>query len=407
MGNYKINKALYKKRKQCFQPCHCNDSTLLVFRSLKDIVDVGAVPTHTTILQETKAPNSTENANISITVPVPLLRRSSWWFQVVMYSLFLLSSQSVATILGKNSKWMATLVLNAGFPVLLPLLFFLPSETDHSLAKHPSKKQPSQLVLASIYISLGILLVADSMLYAIGLLYLPVSTFTLICATQLAFNALFSFFLNSQKFTPFIINSLVLLTISSILLVFIPDDSSDSSTHKNRYALGCLCTIGASAGYSLILSLTQLAFQKILKTENFRLVLDMIIYTSAVATSVIVIGLFSSGEWKNLSSEMREFKIGSVSYVMILVWTAVSWQVYNIGTIGLIYKVSSLFSNVISTLGLPIVPVLAVFIFNEKMSGLKAVSMVLAIWGFVSYMYQHYLDDLKDRLKSADHDQVP
>ncbi|KAK1386763.1 putative purine permease [Heracleum sosnowskyi] len=350
---------------------------------------------------------------ISNTVPVPLLRRSSWWFQVVTYSLFLLSSQSAATILGKiyydkggNSKWMATLVLNAGFPVLLPLLFFLPSET-HSLAKNPSKKQPSQLVLASIYISLGILLVADSMLYAIGLLYLPVSTFTLICASQLAFNALFSFFLNSQKFTPFIINSLVLLTISSILLVFIPDDSSDSSTHKKRYALGCLCTIGASAGYSLILSLTQLAFQKILKTENFRLVLDMIIYTSAVATSVIVIGLFSSGEWKNLSTEMREFKIGSVSYVMILVWTAVSWQVYNIGTIGLIYKVSSLFSNVISTLGLPIVPVLAVFIFNEKMSGLKVVSMVLAIWGFVSYMYQHYLDDLKDRLKSADHDQVP
>ncbi|KAL8103497.1 putative purine permease 10 [Apium graveolens] len=330
-----------------------------------------------------------------------------------MFAVFVLSSQSIATILGKiyfdkggNSKWMATLVLNAGFPVLLPLLFFLPSEID-SPTENTNKKQPSQLVLASIYISLGIFLVADSMLYAIGLLYLPVSTFTLICASQLAFNALFSFLLNSQKFTPFIINSLVLLTISSILLVFIPDDSSDSCPHKNRYAVGCLCTIGASAGYSLILSLTQLAFQKILETENFRLVLDMIIYTSAVATSVIVIGLFSSGEWKNLSREMHEFKLGSVSYVMNLVWTAVSWQVYNIGTIGLIYKVSSLFSNVISTLGLPIVPVLAVFIFNDKMSGLKVISMVLAIWGFASYMYQHYLDYLKGRYTSADHDQVP
>lgn len=91
---------------------------------------------------------------------------------------------------------------------------------------------------------------------------------------------------------------------------------------------------------------------------------------------------------------------------MTLVWSAVCWQVYNIGRTGLIYKVSSLFSNVISTLGLPIVPVLAVFIFNDKMSGLKAISMVLAIWGFVSYMYQHYLDDLKVKFKSADHDQV-
>ncbi|CAK9146312.1 unnamed protein product [Ilex paraguariensis] len=56
---------------------------------------------------------------------------------------------------------------------------------------------------------------------------------------------------------------------------------------------------------------------------------------------------------------------------MNLVWTAMTWQVFSIGAVGLIFKVSSLFSNVISTLGLPIVPVLAVFIFQDK-SGLKA-----------------------------------
>ncbi|WMV15651.1 hypothetical protein MTR67_009036 [Solanum verrucosum] len=48
-------------------------------------------------------------------------------------------------------------------------------------------------------------------------------------------------------------------------------------------------------------------------------------------------------------------------------------------------------------IGLPVAPVLAVIFLHDKLSGIKVMSMVLAIWGFVSYMYQHYLDDLKDK----------
>ncbi|CAK9146320.1 unnamed protein product [Ilex paraguariensis] len=118
----------------------------------------------------------------------------------------------------------------------------------------------------------------------------------------------------------------------------------------------------------------------------------------------ILVGLFVSGEWRNLRREMREYELGNVSYIMNLVWTAVTWQVFSIGAVGLIFKVSSLFSNVISTLGLPIVPVLAVFIFHDKMSGVKVIAMLLAIWGFASYIYQHYLDDLelKDEMTRYD-----
>ncbi|THG15559.1 hypothetical protein TEA_002490 [Camellia sinensis var. sinensis] len=239
------------------------------------------------------------------------------------------------------------------------------------------------------------------MLYSIGLLYLPVSTYTLICASQLGFNALFSFFLNSQKFTPFIVNSLVLLTISSALLVFQNDSSSGSTkVSKAKNAIGFVCTVGASAGYAFMLSATQLAFKKILKSQTFRVVLDMIIYQSLVATFVIVIGLFLSGEWKTLGKEMDHFEMGKVSYVMNLVWTAISWQVFSIGAVGLIFEVSSLFSNVISILGLPIVPVLAVFLFHDRMDGVKVMAMLLAIWGFVSYVYQHYLDDLESKVRN-------
>ncbi|XVE88341.1 hypothetical protein DITRI_Ditri19aG0061700 [Diplodiscus trichospermus] len=327
-------------------------------------------------------------------------RRSyKWWLLITIYTLFLLAGQSVATLLGRlyydkggNSKWTATFVQTAGFPVLIPLYYLSAYKTSTETTGNLINP-PSILVLSAVYVSLGVFLAADCMLYSLGLFYLPVSTYSLICASQLAFNAFFSFFLNSQKFTPFIINSLVLLTLSSTLLVFQNDPSGSAKASKGKYVIGFVCTVAASAGYGLMMSLTQFCFRKVLKKQTFKVVLDMMIYPALVATLVILVGLFASGEWKSLDKEMEVFKLGKISYVNILVWTAIGWQVFSIGAVGLIFEVSSLFSNIIGTLGLPIVPVLAMIFFHDPMTGVKVISMVLAIWGFVSYVYQHYLDD--------------
>nr|GMD09776.1 probable purine permease 10 isoform X2 [Ipomoea batatas] len=335
--------------------------------------------------------------------------RYKWWAEISMYSIFLLSSQSVGTLLGRlyfdkggNSKWMATLVQVVGFPILIPLLFLKttkPQDQDGTIRS----RSPSLKIVAPLYIFMGLSNAAICMLYTVGIEYLPVTTYSLICASQLGFNALFSFFLNAQKFTPYIVNSLVLLTLSAALLVLQPESASDSPARPTRrkYIIGFASTLAASAGYAFLLALMQLAFQRVFKTaETFRLVIEMTIYQSAVASAVIVAGLFGSGEWRGLGAEMEGFEMGRTAYVMNLGWTAVGWQVFSVGCIGLIFKVSSLFSNVISILGLPIPPVLAVFILNDKMNGVKVVSMVLAIWGFVSYIYQHYLDDLKAKAKA-------
>nr|XP_029143454.1 serine/threonine-protein phosphatase 7 long form homolog isoform X4 [Arachis hypogaea] len=146
-------------------------------------------------------------------------------------------------------------------------------------------------------------------------------------------------------------------------------------------------------GYGLVLSLQQLAFKKVLKGETFKVVMDVIIYQSIVATIATLIGLFASGEWKGLNEEMRGYEMGEVSYVLNLTFTAIIWQLFSIGCVGLIFEVSSLFSNSISVLGVPIVPLLAVIVFKDKMHGIKAISMVLALWGFISYVYQHYVDE--------------
>lgn len=325
---------------------------------------------------------------------------------MAIYTLFVLGGQSTGTLLGRlyydnggKSNWMATLVQCAGFPVLIPFLFT--SNSKNSNAEFDMKK-PSILVLASIYVSLGIFLAADCVTYSIGLQYIPVTTHTLIVATHLGFNALFSYFLNGQKLTPYILNSLVLLTISSTLLVFRKDSGDSNKTSKEKYALGFICTIVAAACYALILSLTQLSFQKIIKQGTIKAILYMSIYQNLVASLVILIGLFASGDWKNLNEEMITFKTGKVSYVMNLFWTSVAWQAFAVGSIGLISKVSSLFAGIISILGLPIAPVLAVIFLHDNMTGLKAIAMVLAMWGFVSYMYQHYLDDLKTKAKRTE-----
>ncbi|KAI4315166.1 hypothetical protein L6164_028007 [Bauhinia variegata] len=337
----------------------------------------------------------------------PRFREYKWWFRVSLYIIFLLVGQSAATLLGSlyydkggNSKWMATLVQSAGFPVLLPLLFYFPPSTK--LTNISSVTKPKVSTLLFLYLAFGLLLTGDNMMYSYGLLYLPVSTYSLLCATQLAFNALFSFFLNSHKFTPFIFNSLVLLTISASLLAVNSDSEDSTEETRGKYVIGFLCTLGASATYSLYLSLVQLSFEKIIKSETFSAILDMQLYPSFVASCACVVGLFASGEWKTLEKEMEEYQKGKISYVMTLLWIAVTWQISSIGLLGLILEASSLFSNVISTLALPIVPILAVVIFHDKFNGVKVIALLLALWGFLSYIYQHYLDHFKAKTDRRD-----
>lgn len=358
--------------------------------------------------QEALGANYPGNIKVSNQSETQQSRNLRFWFRMTMYTLFLLSGQSVATLLGRlyfdkggKSKWMATVVQIIGFPIFLP--YYITSPYKNSAPNRTNSKQPSILILVAVYVFLGLLDAADSYLYSIGLQYLPVSTYSLICASQLAFNALFSFFFNSQKFTPYIVNSLVLLTISSILLVFQTDSENPSKVSKAKYAIGFICTVGASAGYGLLLSLTQFAIQHILKRETFSVVIDMTMYQSLVATCATLVGLFASGEWRGLTKDMNEYELGKVSYVMTLTWTAIGWQVFTIGAVGLILEVSSLFSNVISVFGLPVIPVLAVIFFHEEMGGAKAISLVLAIWGFISYVYQQYLDHKKLKINNENH----
>jgi drug/metabolite transporter (DMT)-like permease len=326
------------------------------------------------------------------------------WFIVAIHIIFLITGQTSATLLGRyyysqggSSKWMSSFVQTAGFPILFFGLFFFPSKSSSSA---PSETPIAKVAL--VYIVLGLIIAADDMMYSTGLHYLPVSTYSVICASQLAFSVVFSYVLNSQKLSGLIFNSVILLTLSD-LLIGVSEEPYDESggVSRGKYLLGVMLTLGASGTYSLILSLMQLTFENVIKSRFFAAVLNMQIYTALVATFASVIGLFASGEWKSLKNEMDMFKSGQFSYLMTLVWSSVSWQVASLGMVGLIFEVSSLFSNVIGTFAIPIIPFFGVMVFDDKMNGVKIIAMLVSIWGFVSYVYHHYLEDKKARKASA------
>ncbi|OMO82878.1 hypothetical protein COLO4_22780 [Corchorus olitorius] len=330
------------------------------------------------------------------------------WLRIGIFTLFAVCGQTSAVLLtrlyyekGGKSNWVAAVLQLIGFPILIPYYFTKqPKLMEHEVVVDEQQQQqtnnpPKLQLLVFVYVSLGILAAGNSFLYSVGFEYLPVSTVTIISASQLAFNAFFSYFLNKQKLTPFIINSLFILTVSSVLLVANDKSGKLPGTSAGQYAAGIICTIFGAATYALLFASQQLAFRKVLKKQTFKVVMDVIIYQFLVASIITLIGFFAAGDWRNLKTEMEGFQLGKVSYIMTLFWTAVSYQIFNFGAVALIFEVSALFSNVINALGLPITPIIAIFVFHDKMSGVKGISMVLAIWGFFSYVYQQYLDDSK------------
>uniref|UniRef100_A0ACD5V348 Uncharacterized protein n=2 Tax=Avena sativa TaxID=4498 RepID=A0ACD5V348_AVESA len=317
-----------------------------------------------------------------------------WWLLVIVDMLIVLCGQTIATLLGRlyynsggNSKWMATITQSGGSPLIAIILLLTPPESSDTGPQPPASK------MVPIYLGIGVLLGFDNLMYSYALLYLPVSTFALVAATQLGFNSITSRLINKQRFTALIANSVVVLTFSATLLgVGSSDDGTSTDLPKGKYTLGFILTLSASAVFALILSLFELTFQKVVRTRTFRWVLRVQLCTNLVASTVSVCGLFASGEWRTIPVEMAAFKDGRARYVATLVGTAVSWQAMSVASLRLITRVSSLFANVTGTVSLPLVPVFAVILFGDKMTGIKAVAMLMAVWGFLSYVYQHYLD---------------
>jgi hypothetical protein len=72
---------------------------------------------------------------------------------------------------------------------------------------------------------------------------------------------------------------------------------------------------------------------------------------------------------------------------VVLAWSAIIWQSFFLGAIGIIFCASSLLSAIVIAVLLPVTEVLAVIFYQEKFQAEKGVALALSLWGFTSYFY--------------------
>ena len=94
---------------------------------------------------------------------------------------------------------------------------------------------------------------------------------------------------------------------------------------------------------------------------------------------------------------MNGFPKGKGAYVMVMVGQAVSWHLYWVGIVGLVFSVSSVLSNVISVVTWPILSLLVVVFFNfrnftgegdDEFDIFKGVSLIPAALSVAAYFFR-------------------
>ena len=108
----------------------------------------------------------------------------------------------------------------------------------------------------------------------------------------------FAYLLVKQKFSPFSVNAIVLLTIgSSVLALHTNSDRPEGESNK-EYVLGFIMTLAASALWGFILPLTEFTYQKAKQIIDFPLVMEIQLYINFFATLFGIVGMLINNDFK-------------------------------------------------------------------------------------------------------------
>ncbi|KAK8650175.1 hypothetical protein V6N13_139823 [Hibiscus sabdariffa] len=288
---------------------------------------------------------------------------------------------------GGKRVWFSSWLETGAWPIiLLPIscAYFHRSRTQPGSQNKLFFMKPHLFLAAAV---IGILTGLDDYLYAYGVARLPVSTSAIIIASQLAFTAGFAFVLVKQKFTSYSINAVFLLTIGAGVLAMRTSGDRPANESNREYVLGFLMTLGASALYGFILPLVELTYKKAKQEISYALVMEIQMVMCLFATGVCTIGMLVNGDFKVIPREAREYKLGETNYYVIVICSAIIWQCFFLGAIGVIFCASSLLSGILIAVLLPVTEILAVIFYNESFRAEKGVALALSLWGFLSYFY--------------------
>ncbi|KAK9930349.1 hypothetical protein M0R45_027388 [Rubus argutus] len=290
---------------------------------------------------------------------------------------------------GGKRVWLSSMLLTGGFPIILvPIaVAYYHRRKNQAPADPPTKLFFMKLPLFVASAVIGVLTGLDDYIYAYGMARLPVSTIALIIASQLAFTALFAFILVKQKFTSYSINAVVLLTVGAAILGLNTSGDRPKGESNVQYTVGFLMTVAAAALYGLVLPLVELMYKKAKQNITYALVLEIQLVMCLFATIFCTVGMLVNNDFKIIPREAKKSELGETTYYVVLVASAIIWQGFYLGVIGIIFCASSLLSGIVIAVLLPITEILAVIFYHEKFHAEKGVSLVLSLWGFVSYFY--------------------
>ncbi|XP_016475107.1 purine permease 3-like [Nicotiana tabacum] len=302
---------------------------------------------------------------------------------------------------GGSRVWFSSWLQTAGWPLtLIPLalLYFYRRKIEGSNTKFYF--MTPRIFIASFVI--GVVTGLDDFLYSWGGSKLPVSTSSLLLAAQLAFTAVGAFFIVKLKFTPYSINAVILLTVGAVLLGIRSNGDRPEGVTSKAYILGFMMTLLAAALYGVILPCIELIYLKAKQAISATLVLEIQMVMCLAATTFCTTGMIVNNDFQAISREAKQFNLGEIRYYTVIVWTAIIWQCFFVGIIGVIYCSSSLMSGVMIAVLLPVTEVLAVVFYREKFSGEKGLALFLSLWGFASYFYGEFRQTKKKKNKSPE-----
>ncbi|KAL0864837.1 hypothetical protein Bca101_043955 [Brassica carinata] len=332
----------------------------------------------------------------------------NWWIWIFVCSGLVVTGRVFSTLLlnfyfvqtGRDvcddpkqfkGTWLQSVVQNAAFPFTAFFAFLWRClSSNHRETTSSCSSSFGKLFL--LYISLGVLFATYSQLYAIGRTHCIF--FFWIFTTQLIFTSIFTAVINKHKFNRWIILSIILSGVATGITssddAYIP---CEGEGYKMSY--GAWCGFFGTVAFSLSLCIMQLGFEKVILKRESKVSAVMLIqtYASLIATLICLVGLFVSGEFRDIKEDFETFKKRKPLYVFTLIGLSLSWQVMSIGLVGLVCLVSTLFSNVVSFCATPLANILVVVAFgfmDDDIELFKGGALLAGILGFASYIYSLY-----------------
>lgn len=129
---------------------------------------------------------------------------------------------------------------------------------------------------------------------------------------------------------------------------------------------------------------------------------EMQLVMEIAATALATAGMAADGGFAEMKREgERVFDRGEKVYWLTVFSNVVTWQLCFAGTAGMVFLTSSVTSGICMTALMGMNVLGGVVVYGDEFGGVKAVSTVLCVWGFCSYVYGMYIKMRDDRKQSS------